>query len=86
MDELTKVWQVWDRTKIKMWLECDTHKNKETNRVKNNLIQNVCAGVSISLGLETAQNNNKKYEQRVMYSKSSVVVALCLLPTERMNF
>jgi hypothetical protein len=26
MDELTKMWQVWDRTKINR-LECDTHKN-----------------------------------------------------------
>jgi hypothetical protein len=45
----------------------------------------MCAGVSVSLGLETAQNNKGRYEQRVTCSKSSVVVALCLLPTERLN-
>ncbi len=33
MDELTKVWQVWNRTKINR-LECDTHKNVRANRVK----------------------------------------------------
>jgi hypothetical protein len=45
----------------------------------------MCARVSVSLGLETAQNNNGNYEQRVMCPKLSVVVALCLLPTERLN-
>jgi hypothetical protein len=29
-----KVWQVWNRKKIKCGLECDTHKNRVTNRVK----------------------------------------------------
>ncbi len=33
MDELTKVWQVWNRTKINR-LECDKHKNVRANRVK----------------------------------------------------
>jgi hypothetical protein len=33
MDELTKVWQVWNRTKLNS-LECDTHKNVRVNRVK----------------------------------------------------
>ncbi len=33
MDKLTKVWQVWNRTKINR-LECDTHKNVRANRVK----------------------------------------------------
>ncbi len=33
MDELTKVWQVWNRTKINR-LECDSHKNVNANRVK----------------------------------------------------
>jgi hypothetical protein len=33
MDELTKVWQVWNRTKINR-LECDPHKNVNANRVK----------------------------------------------------
>jgi hypothetical protein len=82
---LTKVQQVWNIKKSNCRLECDTHKNRVTNRVKDNLIQNVCAGVSVSLGLETAQNNKEKCQQRVMCSKSSVVVALCLLPTEKLN-
>jgi hypothetical protein len=34
MDELTKVKQVWNRTKIKCRLECDTHKIVRANRVK----------------------------------------------------
>jgi hypothetical protein len=33
MDELTKVRQVWDRTKLNR-LECDTHKKVRANRVK----------------------------------------------------
>jgi hypothetical protein len=34
MDKLTKVWQVWNRTKIKHRLECDTHKKIRANRVE----------------------------------------------------
>ncbi len=33
MDELTKVWKVWNRTRINR-LECDTHKNVRANRAK----------------------------------------------------
>jgi hypothetical protein len=42
--------------------------------------------VSGSQGLVTTQNTKKKYEQRVTCSKSSVVVAHCLLPTEKTEF
>jgi hypothetical protein len=42
--------------------------------------------LSGSQGLVTAQNNNGKYEQWVMCSKSSVVIALRLLPTENTEF
>jgi hypothetical protein len=39
-----------------------------------------------AIGLKkTAQKNNGKYEQPVTCSKSSVVVALCLLPAEKTN-
>jgi hypothetical protein len=47
MDELTKVWQVWNRTKIKCRLECDTHKNVRANRVKITETT-MCAGVENS--------------------------------------
>jgi hypothetical protein len=36
-----------------------------------------------AIGLKTAQENNDKYQQRVMCS--SVGVALCLLPAEKLN-
>jgi hypothetical protein len=40
--------------------------------------------MAVSSGLETAQNNNKNMRATSdMFKKSSVVVALCLLPTER---
>jgi hypothetical protein len=63
MDELTKVWQVLDRTKINK-LECETHKNARANRVK------LC------------KRTTRKLRAAKKCSKSSVVVALCLLPTE----
>jgi hypothetical protein len=61
MDELMKVWQVWNKNQNVGWNVTHT-KFKVMNRVKNNLIQNVCAGMSVSLGLETAQNDNKKIQ------------------------
>jgi hypothetical protein len=33
MDELTKMWQVWNKMKINR-LECDTHKYVRANRVE----------------------------------------------------
>jgi hypothetical protein len=47
------VWQVWNRTKIKCRLECDTHKNVRANRIKITKTK-TCAGVG------TAQKNNEK--------------------------
>ncbi len=44
----------------------------------------MCAGMAVSPGLETAQNNNEKIRATSdVFKKSSIVVALCLLPTER---
>ncbi len=68
MDGLTKVWQVWNRTKINR-VECDTHKNVRANRV------------------ETVQTNYEKTKRNEKTcSKSSVVVALYLLPTGKLSF
>jgi hypothetical protein len=36
-----------------------------------------------AIELKTAQENNDNYEQQVMCSKWSVVVAHCLLPAEK---
>jgi hypothetical protein len=46
-------------------LECDTHKNVRSNRVKQ------------------CNEQRENWEQWKTCSKSSVVVALCLLPTEK---
>ncbi len=68
MDGLTKLWQVWNRTKINR-VECDKHKNVRANSV------------------ETVQTNNEKTKSNEKTcSKSSVVVALCLLPTGKLSF
>jgi hypothetical protein len=39
MNELTKVWQVWNRTKISR-LKCNTHKNIRENRVETAQVDN----------------------------------------------
>jgi hypothetical protein len=46
----------------------------------------MCAGMAVSPGLETAQNNNEKIQATSdVFKKSIIVVALCLLPTVRTN-
>jgi hypothetical protein len=57
-----------------------------TNRVKDNLIQNCVLGWLSAQGWKLRKTTTTKYEQRVRCStKSSVVVALWLLPTERIK-
>jgi hypothetical protein len=47
----------------------------------------MCAGMAVSPVLETAQNNNEKIRATSdVFKKSSVVVALCLLPIGKMGF
>jgi hypothetical protein len=58
MDELTKVWQVWNRTKIRCRLECDTHKNVRANRVKKAKTK-MCAGVE-NCAKEQRKNMSKE--------------------------
>jgi hypothetical protein len=77
MDRLTKVWQVWNRTKIKCRLECDTHKNVRANRVK-------ITETTMYAGVE-----NCAKEQRKIRAKSDVFkVQRCgssLLTSNRKN-
>jgi hypothetical protein len=68
-----------EQIKKQMWLGWDTHNKCKSKQGENNRNKNVCWGWKLR------KRTKKKYEQRVTCSKSSVVVALCLLPTERMN-
>jgi hypothetical protein len=67
--------QDWNRTKLKSRLECDTRKNRITNRVKNNLIQKCVLGWLSAQCWKLRKTTTKKYEQRVTVQKVDIVVA-----------
>jgi hypothetical protein len=58
MDKFTKVWQIWNRTKINR-LECDTHKNIRANRIK------------LQTNNEKTKSNKKRVQSRALWSLSA---------------
>jgi hypothetical protein len=66
MDELMKVWQVWNRTKINCGLECDTHTNVRANRVKTAQENNEVERCGSSL---LSSNRKNEYEKKLLISK-----------------
>jgi hypothetical protein len=53
-------------------------------KINCNLGCDTCKNIR-AIELKTVQKNINKYEQRVTCSESSIVVALCLLPAEKLN-
>jgi hypothetical protein len=76
MDELTKVWQVWNRTKINCRLECDKHKNVRANRVETGK-KNIYMSFSDVFKVEhcgsslLTSNRKNKYEKKLLISKQN---------------
>jgi hypothetical protein len=78
MDDLTKVWQVWNRTKINCRLECDTHENVRANRAETAQENNEKIKVTSDVfklercGSSLLTSNRKnEFEKKLLISKQN---------------